>query len=174
MTCPASSPAISHMPCLSLSSAQSALEACLQQAQTSKVPVNISIYDSSLHLVSFARMPTAKLTSISIAHNKAITAAGHRNPTDWYGSKSAPGGPLWGIENSNEGKFCTIMGGEPIIVDGVCIGGIGVSGGLPSQDKVRLLLRANIRKAVASVIDRVQAHVCYRRLLWLESRRLWD
>lgn len=131
------SQAIDLLPTLSLSSAQAALSSCLSHASSISCPVNISIYDSSLHLLAFSRMPNAKLTSISIAHNKALTAAGHRNPTDWYGSKVEPGGILYGVQNSNEGRFCTIMGGEPIILEGgVCIGGIGVSGGLPSQDKV--------------------------------------
>lgn len=80
-------------------------------------------------------MPTAKLTSISIAIDKAFTAAGHRVPTSTYGGKNfLPGGPGYGIHNSNGGRFMLIGGGVPISVDGQVVGAIGVSTGTPAQD----------------------------------------
>ena len=130
------SPAILPNHSISYSLAQTALEACTSHALTLVIPVNISIFSLSLHLISFARMDGAKLTSIDIAHNKAFTAAGHRIPTDDYGEKVDPGGALWGLGHSNGGRFVTIAGGEPIMWEGICLGGIGVSGGTPSQDKV--------------------------------------
>lgn len=122
---------------LTLAAAQLALGACLSHASELGIPVNISIYSSSLHLLAFARMDTAKLTSIDIAHNKAFTAAGHRAPTDTYTKERVgEGGPLFGVGNSNAGRFTMISGGVPVEVEGVCVGAIGVSGGLPSEDKV--------------------------------------
>merc|ERR1712070_34475 len=73
-------------------------------------------------------MPNAKLTSIQTAIDKAFTAAGHRAPTSTYAGKNfLPGGPAFGIHN-------IIGGGLPIMVDGVCVGAIGVSTGTPAQD----------------------------------------
>ena len=46
-----------------------------------------------------------------------------------------PGGPGFGIFNSNGGRFCVIGGGLPIEVDGVVVGAIGVSTGTPGQDE---------------------------------------
>ncbi|CAN9192598.1 unnamed protein product [Alternaria alternata] len=40
--------------------------------------------DNACHLLAFARMEGAKLTSINIAIDKAFTAAGHRAPTSVY------------------------------------------------------------------------------------------
>jgi len=85
-------------------------------------------------------MPHAKLTSIAIAQDKAFTAAGHRAPTAMYtNSPSAknflPGGPAYGIHNTNGGRFCIVGGGLPIWVDGECVGAIGVSAGTPAQDE---------------------------------------
>ena len=85
-------------------------------------------------------MPAAKLTSISIAMDKAFTAAGHRAPTSTYTTGPAaknflPGGPGFGIFNSNGGRFCVIGGGLPIEVDGRVVGAIGVSTGTPGQDE---------------------------------------
>ena len=39
--------------------------------------MNIAVVDSTLHLLAFARMDGAKLTSVDIAINKAFTAAGY-------------------------------------------------------------------------------------------------
>lgn len=85
-------------------------------------------------------MPAAKLTSIQTAIDKAFTAAGHRAPTSTYtNSPSAknflPGGPAYGIHNTNGGRFCIVGGGLPIEVQGRCVGAIGVSTGTPGQDE---------------------------------------
>ena len=101
---------------------------------------NIALVDSTTQLLHFTRMPAAKLTSISIAMDKAFTAAGHRAPTSTYTTGPAaknflPGGPGFGIFNSNGGRFCVIGGGLPIEVDGRVVGAIGVSTGTPGQDE---------------------------------------
>lgn len=101
---------------------------------------NIALVDSTLHLLHFTRMPTAKLTSISIAINKAFTAAGHRIPTSAYTTGAAaknfaPGGVAYGIHNSNDGRFTLIGGGVPIEIEGQVVGAIGVSTGTPGQDE---------------------------------------
>jgi len=96
---------------------------------------NIALVDTTLHLLHFTRMPNAKLTSIQISIDKAFTAAGHRAPTSTYQGKNfLPGGPAYGIHNSNGGRFMLIGGGIPITIDGQVVGAIGVSTGTPSQD----------------------------------------
>lgn len=101
---------------------------------------NIALVDSTLHLLHFTRMPNAKLTSIQTAIDKAFTAAGHRVPTATYTNSPAaknflPGGPAYGIHNTNGGRFCIVGGGLPISVDGVVVGAVGVSTGTPIQDE---------------------------------------
>jgi len=96
---------------------------------------NIALVDSTLQLLHFVRMPNAKLTSIQIAIDKAFTAAGHRVPTSNYQGKNfLPGGPAYGIHNSNGGRFMLIGGGIPIVVGDAVVGAIGVSTGTPAQD----------------------------------------
>ena len=97
--------------------------------------MNVAIVDSTLYLLHFTRMPGAKLTSIQISIDKAFTAAGHRAPTSNYQGKNfLPGGPAYGIHNSNGGRFMLIGGGIPITIDGQIVGAIGVSTGTPAQD----------------------------------------
>ena len=97
--------------------------------------MNIAIVDPTLHLLAFTRMDGAKLTSIDIAINKAFTAAGHRAPTSFYKDAVWPGGPAYGINNSNGGRFVTIAGGVPIVVGGVVVGAVGCSSGRPGEDE---------------------------------------
>jgi len=108
MTSPTSTPAITTTPNLSLAAAQAAQAAAQRHATSISVPMNIAIVDSTLHLLSFSRMPGAKLTSIDIAINKAFTAAGHRTPTHKYKEMVWPGGLAYGIINSNGGRFTVI------------------------------------------------------------------
>lgn len=123
------------IPILTLEGARTAVAAAEARAKEINVPMNIAIVDSSCHLIAFARMEGAKVTSINIAIDKAFTAAGHRAPTSVYKENVWPGGPAFGIWNSNGGRFTTIAGGVPIVKDGVVVGAIGCSTGTPSQDE---------------------------------------
>ncbi|TKA45703.1 hypothetical protein B0A49_12042 [Cryomyces minteri] len=81
-------------------------------------------------------MDGAKLTSISIAIDKAFTAAGHRAPTSIYKEQVWPGGAAYGIGKSNGGRFMTIAGGVPVRgKDGELLGAVGCSTGTPAQDE---------------------------------------
>ena len=123
------------VPVLTLDGARIALSAAEKRAREINVPMNIAITDNACHLLAFARMEGAKITSINISIDKAYTAAGHRAPTSVYKENVWPGGPAFGINNSNGGRFMTIAGGVPIIKDGVVVGAVGCSTGTPSQDE---------------------------------------
>ena len=99
--------------------------------------MNIAVVGSSTHLIAFARMEGAKLTSIPIAIDKAFTAAGHRNPTSSYKEMVWPGGAAYGINGSNGGRFSVIGGGVPVRGKaGEVLGAVGCSTGTPAQDEV--------------------------------------
>ena len=120
---------------LSLEGAKTAITAAEARAKQINVPMNIAVVDSGCHLIAFSRMDGAKVTSIAIAIDKAFTASGHRQPTSVYKENVWPGGPAFGIGNSNGGRFTTIAGGVPIVQDGVVVGAVGCSTGTPSQDE---------------------------------------
>jgi uncharacterized protein GlcG (DUF336 family) len=122
------------IPVLTLEGARIALSAAESRAKEIKVPMNIAIVDNACHLLAFARMDGAKFTSINIAIDKAYTAAGHQAPTSIYKDAVWPGGPAYGINHSNSGRFMTIAGGVPILKDGAVVGAVGCSTGTPSQD----------------------------------------
>ena len=99
------------------------------------VPMCTAICDESGLLLAFEREDGGKATSIGIAIDKAFTSAGSRRPTRFYGEKSVPGGPTFGIQFSNEGRFCVIPGGLPVVVEDVVVGGVGCSSGTGDQDE---------------------------------------
>ena len=123
-------------PQLTLAGAKIAIAASEAKARSMGIDFNIAIVDASTHLLHFSRMPNAKITSISIAMDKAFTAAGHRVGTHTYKDAVWPGGVAYGLGNSNGGRFTTFGGGLPIVnSEGVVVGGIGASTGTPAQDQ---------------------------------------
>ena len=89
---------------------------------------------SGADLKAFFRMDGAWVGSIDIAIKKAKTAVFFGMPTGAIGKLSQPGGPLFGIEHSNDGLI-TFPGGLPIVdSDGVLVGAIGVSGSSVEND----------------------------------------
>ncbi|KAI5264741.1 hypothetical protein E4T47_08685 [Aureobasidium subglaciale] len=95
-----------------------------------------------------------KAEQIGVAINKAFTAAGHRVPTSHYNTPTFfPGGMGFGIQYTNSGRFCTLTGGVPIVIDGVVVGAIGVSSGTAEQDVE--IAKTGI-KAINTLIKKMQ------------------
>lgn len=98
------------------------------------VPMCIAITDEAGQLIAFCRMDGGKVTSTTIAIDKAFTAAAAKKATHEYGAASQPGAPTYGISSAINGRLMIVGGGLPVIVDGAVVGGIGVSSGTPDQD----------------------------------------
>lgn len=119
---------------LSNEDAQFLIKAAATKARAIGVPMCIAVSDESGNLIAFDRMDGGKISSISIAIDKAFTAATARNGTHVYGELCQSGRPTFGIHITNGGHFCIIGGGLPVIVEGKVVGGIGLSTGTAAQD----------------------------------------
>jgi uncharacterized protein GlcG (DUF336 family) len=115
--------------------AQLLLAGARKRAGEIGVPMCIAITDESGQLVAFERMDGGKTTSVTIAIDKAFTAAGAKRATHEYGTASQPGAPAYGINSAIAGRLMVVGGGLPVIVDGEVVGGIGISSGTPDQDR---------------------------------------
>lgn len=114
--------------------AETAIKAAIKRAQALGTQMCIAVVDSGANLKAFHRMDDAWVGSIDIATKKAKTAVFFGMPTGQIGQLSQPGGPLFGIEHSNDGLI-TFPGGLPIVdKDGVLVGAIGVSGSTVEND----------------------------------------
>jgi uncharacterized protein GlcG (DUF336 family) len=98
------------------------------------IPMCIAVTDESGNLIGFSRMDGGKVSSISIAIDKAFTAAAAKNTTAFYNELCRPGSPTFGIHTTNQGHFSIIGGGIPAKSGRAVVGGIGTSSGTPAQD----------------------------------------
>lgn len=105
-----------------------------EEARRIGVPVVVSIVDAGGLAVLLHRMDGALPASVRVAADKAFTAAMFRLPTDALGRVAQPGGELYGIATSQDGRVVLFGGGMPLLRCGICIGAIGVSGGSTRQD----------------------------------------
>lgn len=119
---------------LSLDEARILIDGAAKKATEIGVPMCISISDDSGNLIAFERMDMAKAHSIQISQDKAFTAGASRKATSDYNKANQPGQLAFGIHAAHQGRMSTVGGGYPIFHEDDCVGGIGVSGGLPTQD----------------------------------------
>jgi len=121
---------------ITLEQAEKAISAARIKAIEIETQMCLAIIDSGGHLKSFDRMDHAYVGSIDIAIKKARTAVYFGLPSEEIGKLSQPQGPLYGIEQTNDGLI-TFPGGLPIVnEDSVMIGAIGVSGSTIEDDQL--------------------------------------
>ena len=115
---------------LTLEVARRIASAAEAEARRNNWPVSIAVVDDAGHLMVFHRMDGAKLVATDIAIRKARTAVYFQGPTKGLEEEVAGGRTaLLPIEG-----FMPLEGGIPLVVDGVLVGAVGVSGVTGSQD----------------------------------------
>ena len=124
-----------HHPKLTLAGARAVLAAAERHAQEIRCPMNIAVVDDGGHLLAFARMDGAKISSVAVALVKAQAAAVRRSPTGPAMLGDQPNALLaLGLAAVNSMQQTPLRGGVPLIVDGEVVGAIGVSAGTEDQD----------------------------------------
>lgn len=121
------------IPMLSLRAAQKIVAAGVAEAERMGVPMCLVAVDRSGQIKAVGHMDGASVLPYQVAFKKAWTAA-------------VTGAPTAGVRafiGSDEGSatsmphladFSVIDGGLPILVDGVCVGALGVSGATAAVD----------------------------------------
>ena len=128
-------PVTRNNPKLTLEGAQLVLAAAQARAVEIKVPMDIAVVDDGAHLLAFVRMDGAKLSSVEIAIRKAQGAAIRRLPTAPARTGDEVNVVLsLGLALATEGRQIPVRGGLPLLIDGICVGAIGVSNGTDDQD----------------------------------------
>lgn len=119
---------------LSIDDARLLIDGSRAEAARIGIPMCIAIVDESGNLIAFERMDGGKITSVTVAQDKAFTAAAARKATHEYNAACVPGNLVFGIHTAMGGRLCVVGGGLPVSVDGTVVGGIGISSGTPQQD----------------------------------------
>lgn len=117
------------MPYLTDEIALAMLLAAKTHAISLGVPQNITVVDAGGNMMAFLRMDGAKFLSIETSKSKAISAASHRQPTGGLDPELE-----LKLAIASGGRLTNLEGGLPIVIDEVCLGGIGVGSGTGAQD----------------------------------------
>ena len=108
-------------------------KAALSYARQQGWEVCISVCDSRGVPLALLRTDHVIDPAIGFAVDKAYTAATLRRSTASFAERALSRPPL-ALGLSNRDRILVFPGGLPIIVDGQCLGGIGVSGATDEQD----------------------------------------
>jgi glc operon protein GlcG len=117
-------------PCLTHADAQIMIAAAKAEAAANKWPVTIAIVDDGGNLLHLERMDGPPALSAEVATGKARTAALMKRPSKFWEDrmKERPGMLKFP-------EILPIQGGLPIMHQGECVGGIGVSGVQSHEDE---------------------------------------
>jgi glc operon protein GlcG len=118
-------------PCLSLEDTRRIAAAAEAEARSHGWAVTIAIVDDGGHLLWLQRLDGAAPVSAHIAPAKARTAALGRRESKVYEEMINGGRVSFLSAPAIEGL---LEGGVPILVDGQCVGAVGVSGVKSSED----------------------------------------
>jgi uncharacterized protein GlcG (DUF336 family) len=128
---PTTSPTMKTKPTLELADLKRAAAAAEALALQRGWAVSIAIADDGGHLLWLQRLDGAAPVSASISAAKARTAALGRRETKVYEDMINQGRTSF---LSAPGLDGLLEGGVPIVVDGQCIGAVGVSGVKSTED----------------------------------------
>ncbi len=123
---------------LTTAGAKDMLAAAVAKAEEFSIAVSVAIVDAGGHLLVLERMDGGRFHTVHSSTTKAVTAASNKRPTTTKGAQGQDLDTLHAIGLSLAAgveRWTAMEGGFPILVDGECLGGIGVSGGDWQQDQ---------------------------------------
>jgi uncharacterized protein GlcG (DUF336 family) len=118
--------------------AKTMMNVAIGAAREMKIAVSVAISDSGGHLLAFERMDGGRFHSVYSSTTKAVCAASNMRPTSPKGAQAQELDTSHAIGlalAAGPERWTAMEGGFPVIVEGQCIGGIGVSGGDWEQDQ---------------------------------------
>jgi len=104
--------------------------AALAEAERNQWVVAIAIVDDGGHLLHFVRMDGATPANAGIAVEKGRTAALSRRTSGSWQERVQSRRELMKMPG-----ILPVQGGVPVLVDGACVGGVGVSGVQSHEDE---------------------------------------
>jgi glc operon protein GlcG len=112
--------------------AKQMMTTAIRAAEQAGIAVSVAIADAGGHLILLERMDGGRFHTVHSSTTKAVCAASNKRPTSSRGAQAQPLDTAHAIGlalAAGAERWTAMEGGYPVIVDGECIGGIGVSGG---------------------------------------------
>lgn len=123
---------------LTAKGAKQMMAAAIARAEEFGIAATVAIVDGGGHLLLLERMEGGRFHTVHSATTKAVCSASNKRPTTTKGAQ----GQLLDTAHAlglalaaGPDRWTAMEGGFPILVDGECLGGIGVSGGDWQQDE---------------------------------------
>ncbi len=117
---------------LTYDGARKMVAVAIEQARAAKIAISCCIVDAGGHVIALDRMDGGPFHTLHSCSTKAVCASSTKRKTS---AKGAVGQTLdvahaLGLTlAAGASRWTAMEGGVPIMVDGECVGGIGVSGG---------------------------------------------
>ena len=112
--------------------AKKMMATALAAAEKSGIAISVAIADAGGHLILLERMDGGRFHTVHSATVKAVCAASNKRPTSARGAQAQELDTVHALGlalAAGAERWTAMEGGCPVIVEGECIGGVGVSGG---------------------------------------------
>jgi uncharacterized protein GlcG (DUF336 family) len=126
-------------------------DTAVAKARQAGIAISVAVADSGGHLIVLERMDGGRFHSLHSATTKAVCAASNRRPTSSHGAQGQAldvAHALGLALAAGPERWTAMEGGCPVIVEGECIGGVGVSGGDWATDE--RIARESVESLVAT------------------------
>ena len=117
---------------LTLAGARKMMDIAVGKAEKAGIAIAVAIVDSGGHAILVQRMDGGRFHTVHSSTTKAVCAASNKRPTTAKGAQ----GQTLDVSHAiglalaaGTDRWTAMEGGYPILFDGECVGGIGVSGG---------------------------------------------
>ena len=117
---------------LTMDGAKKMMATAVGEADKAGIAISVAIADAGGHLVLLERMDGGRFHTVHSSTTKAVCAASNKRPTTAQGAQAQELDTAHALGlalAAGPERWTAMEGGCPVIVDGECIGGIGVSGG---------------------------------------------
>ncbi|HVS73205.1 MAG TPA: heme-binding protein [Phycisphaerae bacterium] len=131
---------------VSVADARRAVRAVVAEMEKRGVAGVVAVADRNGELLVLERLDGAAVSAVTIATNKAYTAAREGKTTRSIGEESRDGVKGFDLQNFGSGRHVGWGGGVPVVMEGEVVGAVGVSG-LPEAVDMELA-EIGVRAAV--------------------------
>jgi glc operon protein GlcG len=132
---------------LSVNDAELAIKVIKEELSKRQKTAVIAITDNHGELLALLRLDGAPLQSVTVAMNKAYTAAREVKPSSEIGAKMRDPQKGYSIAYFGDPRYTGYSGGMPVVVDGQAAGAVAVSGlsGVEDMELAQLGVDAILR-----------------------------
>jgi uncharacterized protein GlcG (DUF336 family) len=112
--------------------ARKMMDTAIAAADQAGIAISVAIVDAGGHLLLLERMDGGRFHTVHSATTKAVCAASNKRPTSARGAQAQELDTVHALGlalAAGAERWTAMEGGCPVIVEGECIGGVGVSGG---------------------------------------------